>query len=336
MFLKIYICVFCFAFLNQVASAKEYIRGCYFSNWAHYRQGIGKYEPEDYIPGLCTHIFFAFGKLSTDFTVTAFDPEDLPSGANGGYFARINALKLKQPGLKTLLSIGGWNAGTENFKDLKNVSNEKLVTIATASDPAKIDAGYDVPEIAKYVDFVNVMTYDFHGSWEQKTGQNSPLYALEGDSTKFNTADAMKEWKEKGMPSKKLILGIATYGRGWILNDPSDSKCGAPGSAAPGKEFTNSAGLAAYYEICKMNGNRKWDNSQKVPYIVKDNLWYGYDDVESVSGKMKWLKENGFGGAFVWALDMDDFNGICDGGKRYPLLNAINDGLGGKEITVTN
>uniref|UniRef100_A0A914Z8Q6 GH18 domain-containing protein n=1 Tax=Panagrolaimus superbus TaxID=310955 RepID=A0A914Z8Q6_9BILA len=61
------------------------------------------------------------------------------------------------------------------LKDLKAVSNKKLVTIATASDSVKIDAGYDVPEIAKSVDFVNVMTYDFHGSWEQKTGQNSPL-----------------------------------------------------------------------------------------------------------------------------------------------------------------
>uniref|UniRef100_A0AC34GFI9 GH18 domain-containing protein n=1 Tax=Panagrolaimus sp. ES5 TaxID=591445 RepID=A0AC34GFI9_9BILA len=59
--------------------------------------------------------------------------------------------------------------------------------------------------------------------------------------------------------------------------------------------------------------------------MVKDNLWYGYDDVQSVTGKMTWLKENGFGGAFAWTLDFDDFTGQC--GSRYPLLNAIQNGL---------
>jgi len=38
---------------------------------------------------------------------------------------------------------------------------------------------YDVVEISKYLDFINVMTYDFHGQWERQVGHNSPLYPLE-------------------------------------------------------------------------------------------------------------------------------------------------------------
>jgi len=38
---------------------------------------------------------------------------------------------------------------------------------------------YDVPEISKYLDFINVMAYDFHGQWERQVGHNSPLYPLE-------------------------------------------------------------------------------------------------------------------------------------------------------------
>ena len=36
---------------------------CYYSNWAQYRPGDGKYLPEDIDASLCTHIFFAFAKM---------------------------------------------------------------------------------------------------------------------------------------------------------------------------------------------------------------------------------------------------------------------------------
>ena len=39
-----------------------------------------------------------------------------------------------------------------------------------------IDAAYDVPSIARDLDWIAVMSYDYHGSWNKKTGHVSPMY----------------------------------------------------------------------------------------------------------------------------------------------------------------
>ncbi len=39
--------------------------------------------------------------------------------------------------------------------------------------------------------------------------------------------------------------------------------------------------------------------------------------------KIKYLQEHGFGGAFVWALDLDDFSGYFCGQGNYPLVNHL-------------
>lgn len=39
---------------------------CYFTNWAWYRQGEGKYLPEDIAVELCTHIVYGFAVLNNN------------------------------------------------------------------------------------------------------------------------------------------------------------------------------------------------------------------------------------------------------------------------------
>lgn len=44
-----------------------------------------------------------------------------------------------------------------------------------------IEVAYDLSAIGQVLDFMSVMTYDYHGAWERKTGHVSPLYSTAGE-----------------------------------------------------------------------------------------------------------------------------------------------------------
>ncbi|KAG7238297.1 hypothetical protein INR49_031008 [Caranx melampygus] len=209
-----------------------------------------------------------------------------------------------------------------------------LLTAAVAAGKGTIDTGYQISQIGSVLDWIHVMTYDFHGAWERTTGENSPLYkgpSDHGDMIYFNVDYAMKYWKSSGAPAKKLLVGFPTYGHSFRLAS-SDTAVGAPASGAgPAGPFTRQAGFWAYYEICtflKDGATEAWDSTQEVPYAFHQGSWVGYDNVKSFQIKIQWLKQNGFGGGMVWSLALDDFTGTFCGQGRYPLISTLKKGLG--------
>lgn len=87
----------------------------------------------------------------------------------------------------------GPDSDKEGFSDLVRelsaVFKPRGLLLSSAVSPSKmvIDAGYDVPVLARYLDWIAVMTYDYHGQWDKKTGHVAPLYYHpEDDNTYFN------------------------------------------------------------------------------------------------------------------------------------------------------
>ncbi|XP_032734205.1 chitinase-3-like protein 1 isoform X1 [Lontra canadensis] len=372
-----------FVVLVLLQSCSAYKLVCYYSSWSQYRDSLGSCFPDAIDPFLCTHVIYSFANISNN-EIDTWEWNDVT------LYDTLNMLKLRNPNLKTLLSVGGWNFGSQRFSKIASESGSRrtfiksvppflrthgfdgldlawlhpgrrdksyftmlvkemkaefareaqeetkqqlLLSAALSAGKVTIDSGYDITQISPHLDFISLMTYDFHGAWRQTTGHHSPLFRgqMDASSDRFNNADyAVGYMLRQGAPADKLVMGIPTFGRSFTVAS-SNSGVGAPisGPGLPGI-FTKEEGTLAYYEICdflhQATVHRLTD--QQVPYATKGNQWVGYDDKESVQKKVQYLRNRQLAGAMVWALDLDDFRGaFCGTGVHFPLTGAIKDAL---------
>ncbi|MFI9211605.1 glycosyl hydrolase family 18 protein [Streptomyces sp. NPDC053253] len=214
-------------------------------------------------------------------------------------------------------------SGAASFKNMMQAMRAKfgannLVTAAVTADASaggKIDAA-DYAGAAQYMNWFNVMTYDFFGAWAAQgpTAPHSPLTSYAGiPQAGFNSAEAIAKFKAKGVPANKLLLGIGFYGRGWTGVTQS-----APGGTATGPAAgTYEQGIEDYKVLknsCPANGT-----VAGTAYAHCGTNWWSYDTPATVNSKMSWAKNQGLGGAFFWEFSGDTGNG--------ELVGAINTGL---------
>nr|CAD7402605.1 unnamed protein product [Timema poppensis] len=372
-----------------IVSEEDYKVMCYFTNWAWYRKGEGKFVPEHLDPRLCTHIVYAYASLDpNDLVIKPFDPW---ADIDNNFYQRITGTGRPGAGaVNVLLALGGWTDSSgdkysrlvsngsarrkfvtsvvaylrrHNFRGLqldwtypkcwqsncgKGPSSDKpnftklelkkefkrnnpplLLTASISGYKEVIDEAYDLPNIGRELDLLSVMTYDYHGSWERRVGHVSPLYYRQGDQfPQFNTNFTMEYLVSKGAPRKKLLVGIPFYGQSFTLESPQSYNQGAEarGPGAPG-ELTRQPGMLAYYEICDRWSLERDSFGATGPYAHSGDQWVGFEDVDSVKEKAKFIRNMGYGGAMAWTLDLDDFDNRCCR-EPYPLLRTINRVLG--------
>jgi chitinase len=194
-----------------------------------------------------------------------------------------------------------------------------LVTSAITADGTnggKQDVA-DYAGAAQYVDWFNVMTYDYFGAFAPSgpTAPHSPLTSYSGIPVAgFYSDAAIQHLKAKGIPASKLLLGIGFYGRGWsgvTQSTPGGSATGpAPGTYEQGIDD---------YKVLK-NSCPTTGTVAGTAYAFCNGQWWSYDTPATIGGKMSYAKNQSLGGAFFWEL-----SGDTSGGE---LISAMSSGLG--------
>jgi chitinase len=195
-----------------------------------------------------------------------------------------------------------------------------VITVAVSANPDP--DSYNVNAISKVVDAIIVMTFDYHGTQDDKTtGENSPLYASSADTDPNANCDAsINNWLNSGADPSKMILGLGFYGHVFELTDPEQHAVGSPANGA-------NADYTSYSEICQLadGWTEEWDDEQEVPYKYSNTQWIGYDNSQSIKLKVEYAKSRNLGGVMMWAVNDDDKDAVC--GEKSPLLQAIKDNL---------
>ena len=190
----------------------------------------------------------------------------------------------------------------------------KLLTVAVPASARGIEP-LEYAEMAPLLDFVSVMTYDFH-TGGSRTGFNSALYNHDDPSNpKSNTHDAVQAILAKGVPRSKLVAGVPFYGRGWRGVESSNVWSSGTGTMQVG----GYRAIAAT-QLKAPGFVRYWDDVAKVPWLhnAATKEWITYEDAQSMRIKGEYVVAQKLGGAMFWELSNDDGT----------LLGALRAGLG--------
>ncbi|EGQ8276300.1 chitinase [Vibrio parahaemolyticus] len=186
--------------------------------------------------------------------------------------------------------------------------------LSTAVGVGPKAAGIDWKAAEPYLTNMFAMTYDFLGGWGQQTGHTTNLHATERSWWGMGADVFINQMIELGIPSEKLVIGAAFYGRGW--QGTKDFSGGLPTQdlvSEQGAQFgTGENGYFMFWDLVKNYGAKQgyeynYDEQSQAPYLwnPEKKVFISYEDQRSIKAKANWAKQANLGGIFTWELSGD-------------------------------
>ena len=200
------------------------------------------------------------------------------------------------------------------------------ISVASAAGVDKIQ-NFRLAELKNVVDFFNVMTYDFHGTWESSTGHQAPLW---GDAIGYDISTAIARYLEAGVDPSQIVLGAPAYTRAWkgvqaSADDYGVVDYGYGDSAAGAAPGSFEAGVYDYKDLLAQlragGWQLIWDDNAQAAYLWNpaQQIFSSFETPATIALKSAWAREQGLGGMMFWDLSNDAL------GDRESLTEAAAD-----------
>lgn len=198
-----------------------------------------------------------------------------------------------------------------------------FLTVAAPAGPAHY-APLELGKIHLHVDWLNLMTYAFHGTWSTITNLAAPLYSSPSDPTPivqrlaYNVNAAVQAYLAAGVPPAKILVGVPFYGSGWKGVPNVNHGLYQPANGIP--PGTRDPGIFAYRDLQAnylTTYAREWHEQAKAPWLYNPatGIMISYDDPRSLALKADYVKANRLGGVMIWELSTDTAD--------HALVNAL-------------
>jgi chitinase len=205
----------------------------------------------------------------------------------------------------------------ENFTELLKLFREKLdainpqflLTAAVAADKPNLN-NYDIKNAGQYLNWFNVMTYDYHGSPNNAAAHHTNLLSSPEDTTengaKHSFDKSVKYFIDSlGVSSRKIIPGAAFYGKSWMNVDSTNGGLYQPAT------FSTDGGYGLYSKLCtlELNGyTYYWDSLAMAPWLYNQEkkIFWTFEDPKSIALKSRYVDAYNLGGLMFWELSADD------------------------------
>jgi chitinase len=185
-------------------------------------------------------------------------------------------------------------------------------TLSVAVADGRFASGVDIAAVNGYVDWFNLMTYDFCNSMTPRTCHHTGLHASKLAPADARTTDrAVAQFLAAGVPPHKLVIGVPFYGREF-----GDVDAAHHGLYQPYGKYAGEIPwpkLESYF-IDKHGFERRWDARAQAPWLwnPQTRTFVSYDDPESIAAKAAFVKAKRLGGIMYWEQELDSTGELLD------------------------
>ncbi|XP_060171095.1 class V chitinase-like [Lycium barbarum] len=191
-------------------------------------------------------------------------------------------------------------------KEARNSNKAALILTAVVSGSPRVNGSiYPVQSMARNLDWINLIAYDFYGPGWSPSQTNSHAQLFD-PVNHVSGSDGINQWIQEGVPPQKVVFGISFYGYAWQLNNTNIHGLRAP---ANGKSGVYNDPWMTYDRIrdfiVQYHAKTVHDDKIVGDYCYSGRTWISYDDSQSVRTKVSYIKSRGLLGYYAMDISGD-------------------------------